>query len=281
VRKAFLTGCTVAALSCAAVAQTPPACDELCAAQSEKTNPYLRLTPEKLFEQARSLDRRMAAGRQPDKAEFMDIFVALGRLATSNPEAKQLQDSLEERNRRAAKQSLAEIKDERARRQLQAIDEISECTGDKYKNHHSERGRRVMAQTPPEDRTETFMKYIEILAMADQGDKDLGEVYANLDRLAMAERFTRELKAARPGTGDVSGIVARYCTGRGEPRIGMTQLEVEQDTTWCVPAAINETITAGHSRQQAVFYGDRLGSGGNTGYLYFEDGKLVAIQRRN
>jgi hypothetical protein len=179
----------------------------------------------------------MAAGRQPDKAEFMDVFVALGRLATSNPEAKRLQDSLEERNHQAAKQSLAEIKDERARRQLQAIDAISDCTGDKYKNRHSECGRRVMAQTPPADRSETFMKYIEILAMADQNNKALGEVYANFDRLAKSERFTRELKAAKPGTGEVSAIVERYCTGRGEPRIGMTQLEVAQEAARGAAAA--------------------------------------------
>ena len=208
-RKAFLTGWTVAALSCAAVAQTPPACDELCAAQSEKTNPYLRLTPEKLFERARLLESKMAAGRQTDIAEFMDILVALGRLARSNPEAKRLEDSLEERSHRAAKQSLAEIKDERVRRQLQAIDEISECRAHKYKNHHSDCGRRVMAQTPPEDRTESFVKWTEMLATADQNEKDLGHIFATFDRLGRSERFDRELKAATLGTGEVSAIVAQ------------------------------------------------------------------------
>ena len=46
--------------------------------------------------------------------------------------------------------------------------------------------------------------------------------------------------------------------------------------TGCTVAALSCAAVA-----QTIFYGDRLGSGGNTGYLYFEDGKLVVIQRRN
>jgi hypothetical protein len=100
-----------------------------------------------------------------------------------------------------------------------------------------------------------------------------------LDRGIRAENFARDLKAAKSST-EMVGVVTRYCTGHGEPRIGMTQLEVQQDTPWCVPSSINETITAGGKRVQYVYYADQWGSGGNTGFLYFENGRLVAIQRR-
>jgi hypothetical protein len=212
---------------------------------------------------------------QQTRAEHGEII----RIMTGTAAIEDKNDAKDDADERAGVHR--EIKDERVRRQLQAIDEISDCRANKYKNHHSDCGRRVMAQTPPEDRTEAFVKWTEMLATADQNDKDIGHIFATFDRLGRSERFDRELKAATPGTGETLPIVARYCTGRGEPRIGMTWLEVEQDTTWCIPSAINETITAGRTRQQAVFYGDRPGSGGNTGYLYFEDGKLVAIQRRN
>jgi hypothetical protein len=104
-------------------------------------------------------------------------------------------------------------------------------------------------------------------------------VYALLDRRIRSEQFDRDLKAAKSST-EILGVVTRYCTGHGELRIGMTALEVQQDTTWCVPSSINETITAGGKREQDVYYHDRWGSGGNTGFLYFENGRLVAIQRR-
>jgi hypothetical protein len=40
----------------------------------------------------------------------------------------------------------------------------------------------------------------------------------------------------------------------------------------CAPDHINSTTTQMHDREQWVYGGD---------YLYFEDGTLVAIQRRN
>jgi hypothetical protein len=262
------------AMSCDALSQISPACVDpptVCAAGSEKTNPYLRLTREKLFEQAKSVDRRMAAGEQVDIAEFLNTFVALGRLAESNAEAKRLQDGLQERSRRAAKQSLAEIKDERARHQLQAIDEISDCTDSKHKHHHSECGQRVIAQTPPEDRTKTLMDYVKTLATEDESDRVSDEITARSDRETWGEQFVRDVKAAK-SLAEISAVKTRYCTGRGEPRIGMTMLEVEHDTTWCMPSAVNETITASGKRVQHVYHGDEAGSGGNNGNLYYEKG---------
>ena len=57
----------------------------------------------------------------------------------------------------------------------------------------------------------------------------------------------------------------------GKPKIGMTKAEAFK--TWCEPWTVNTTETAGGTREQWV-YKDR-------GYLYFENGVLVAIQRTN
>jgi hypothetical protein len=80
---------------------------------------------------------------------------------------------------------------------------------------------------------------------------------------------------------DMAAWVARYCAARGEPRIGMTEWEVVASTTWCLPSHINDTETAGHTRRQLVYRSNVAGSGGHDGYLYFENGRLVAIQRQN
>jgi hypothetical protein len=135
-----------------------------------------------------------------------------------------------------------------------------------------------MAEVPVELRSETFMKWVDILANADRSDRELDKYYALLDRRIRAENFVRDLKAAK-SLPEMRDVVTRYCTGRGELRIGMADLEVQQDTSWCVASSINETITAGGKRVQAVFSADKLGSGRNTGFLYFENGRLVAIQR--
>jgi hypothetical protein len=252
-----------------------------CEASQEDTNPYLRLPPGEVIELAKSLDNGLAAGNFPSKKEFLNTYVALQRIGNKTPqyaEAQRLLESISKRSRRAAQQAVAEIKDDAVRNQLQSVDKISVCTDDKYKNDHSECGRRVMAEVPVEHRSKTFMDYVDILAKSDQTDREREKTYALLNRGIGAESFARDLKAAKSST-DMLGVVTRYCTGHGEPRIGTTQLEVQQDTHWCVPSSINETITAGGKRVQYVYSADQWGSGGNTGFLYFENGRLVAIQR--
>lgn len=53
-------------------------------------------------------------------------------------------------------------------------------------------------------------------------------------------------------------------------------------TDWCFPVSAHETITAGHIRRQLVYHaeigGERWGHG-YEGYLYFDDGCLVTIQK--
>jgi hypothetical protein len=101
-----------------------------------------------------------------------------------------------------------------------------------------------------------------------------------LDRHIWWEKFTKDIKAAP--LSDKAAVIRQYCTGRGNPRIGMDWLEVRHDTSWCIPSAVNRTTTAAGSREQDVYRANDLGSGGNTGYLYYdENGRLVAIQTRN
>jgi hypothetical protein len=57
----------------------------------------------------------------------------------------------------------------------------------------------------------------------------------------------------------------------GHPAIGMSELEAMEE--WCFPDHINTTQTASGTREQWVYP--------NRGYLYFENGRLVAIQRSN
>jgi hypothetical protein len=154
------------------------------------------------------------------------------------------------------------------RRQNAAFDKIFACTDEKYKHHHSECGRRVLAQVPVENRSKAFMDTVDLLAKADELDSALDKTYALFDRRIRAEQFTRDLKAAK-SSAEMLGVVTRYCTGHGELHIGMTQLEVQEDTTWCVPSEINETITAGTKRQQEVYYADRWGSGAAGGIPAF------------
>lgn len=61
----------------------------------------------------------------------------------------------------------------------------------------------------------------------------------------------------------------------GKPEIGMTKDEAVK--AWCQPWRVNTDQTAFGVREQWV-YGEE---GYTRGYLYFENGRLVAIQRRN
>jgi hypothetical protein len=53
-------------------------------------------------------------------------------------------------------------------------------------------------------------------------------------------------------------------------RIGMTAKQVRTSTNWGEPASVNRTMVSGHTHEQWV-YGDRQ-------YLYFDNGRLTAIQ---
>lgn len=59
--------------------------------------------------------------------------------------------------------------------------------------------------------------------------------------------------------------------------IGMSAEEVRGDTEWGPPFHINRTQTAFGTREQWVY---KWPDGGFLGFLYFENGRLVAIQRQ-
>jgi hypothetical protein len=85
------------------------------------------------------------------------------------------------------------------------------------------------------------------LVRLDEGDR---LIYASGTMKSEAHAWTRERKCA------------------GEPRIGMTEIEARE--AWCRPDHVNSTETLGRTREQWVFY--------RRGYLYFDNGRLVAIQ---
>ena len=82
--------------------------------------------------------------------------------------------------------------------------------------------------------------------------------------------FRRTLADTQESRRKRAAIEAKYCTG-GELRIGIDGGAAIR--AWCFPAHTNTTETLGGMREQWV-YRDR-------GYLYFENGRLVAIQRSN
>jgi hypothetical protein len=103
------------------------------------------------------------------------------------------------------------------------------------------------------------------------------------DPKVTAARFSAKLQreqdkseaefAARRAEDDARQARWREKCAAGKPEIGMTRAEVIK--VWCQPWAVNATETALGTREQWVYrHPDR-------GYLYFEDGRRVAIQRRN
>jgi opacity protein-like surface antigen len=78
-----------------------------------------------------------------------------------------------------------------------------------------------------------------------------------------------------------NALIARNraaCAAKPEASIGMTETEVRA-SKWGSPTAVNTTELASGERAQWVYeYGPCQG-GAKRGYLYFANGKLVAIQR--
>ena len=68
--------------------------------------------------------------------------------------------------------------------------------------------------------------------------------------------------------GEIRKLEKERC-GTGPARLGMTTDEAIH-TSWCFPDKTNTTETAGHFHEQWVY--------GSRGYLYFENGRLTAIQ---
>lgn len=82
--------------------------------------------------------------------------------------------------------------------------------------------------------------------------------------------FAAYMRRSQAQQAEMRTLRAKVCNG-GALRIGNS--EIEAIHAWCYPDHRNTTETAHGTREQWV-YPDR-------GYLYFEDGRLVAIQRRN
>lgn len=88
------------------------------------------------------------------------------------------------------------------------------------------------------------------------------------DRKA-AESAEREARAQRDAA--ARAIAARAARARlPSPRIGMTDRQVLEGTSWGAPLEINSTITGRSITQQWVYPGRN--------FLYFRDGALTSIQ---
>lgn len=149
--------------------------------------------------------------------------------------------------------------------------------------HHHEcaiREEAKLAQQAREERGEFIRQTIELAAKLDKTDASEHEI----DRIDATRKMREERQAQFDAIKTLDGLAAwaaRYCSAHGEPRVGMTEMEVRESTTWCLPSSINETVTADHTRRQYVFHKDTPGSGGHDGFLYFENSRLVAIQRHD
>jgi hypothetical protein len=85
-----------------------------------------------------------------------------------------------------------------------------------------------------------------------------------------------QLKKDRAAIDAKYGRINRCISGLDNLRIGMTEQEAKPIIA-CVPLPkVNTTETTGGMRKQVVLYFDETWV---VGYLYFEDGRLVAIQR--
>jgi hypothetical protein len=100
------------------------------------------------------------------------------------------------------------------------------------------------------------------------------KIYKMYVRLPSEEWQTKDLFGGKSNDRtiliSVLNDIEKRCAA-GRPQIGMTRLEAYLG--WCRPYSFNTTETAAGVREQWV-YEDR-------GYLYFENGRLVAIQRGN
>ena len=63
--------------------------------------------------------------------------------------------------------------------------------------------------------------------------------------------------------------------GKGPARIGMTTSEAIH-TDWCFPDKIDTTEIAGHVHEQWIYQNSHDST---RGYLYFDNGRLTAIQK--
>ena len=253
--------------------------------------------PDKTIEQGRSIDNRLAEGGVTGigENELGDTLRALQAIREGTPqyaEARRLEESIEQRVRREAQQAAREVG-------LPVIDDVRDCGRLKFEHQHAACFDREYAKLPKQDRERLESGDLanydlaglrEALVQADRSERELDAAFAGAARAGAVhvDEATRTeaynvLRAARSPK-ELSVARARFCAlGHGEPEIGMTEDEAIR-TSWCVPIHFNETVTAGHIRRQYVYGPDFIGEYqvGNTheGHLYFEDGRLVAIQRR-
>lgn len=94
--------------------------------------------------------------------------------------------------------------------------------------------------------------------------------------------ITTAVNAACKNTQDAAWIAClqKECAAGIEPQIGMTPEEAAK-SKWCFPSRRYTTTTASGTSEQWAYeriFDGRKSTGVN-GYLFFDNGKLIAIQR--
>jgi hypothetical protein len=163
------------------------------------------------------------------------------------------------------------------------VTRIEHCSYEEFRLKHLLCFDREITKLPPEQRTGHFLpERRTIMVSLDRQDRDLDALFA---RLKLQERQDGELAAIKGAKTfrELSAMVRSFCADRhAEPQIGMTESQVKMTTSWCYPTTFNETVTANHVSRQYVYHREDSGerwANGHEGYLYFTDGRLVAIQR--
>jgi hypothetical protein len=109
------------------------------------------------------------------------------------------------------------------------------------------------ARANAEAKKEEARRQAEIDESLRKSERDLSAWQAKAARTLARDRAAREALARKPGV-----------------RLGMTPAEVINASSWGRPLEIHRTITAGRTSEQWVY--------GLRSYLYFDSGRLTAIQ---
>jgi hypothetical protein len=163
------------------------------------------------------------------------------------------------------------------------LDRVLNCIDEAFHGQHAICFDRAVVKLSAEGRDKLGRQdFRQNLAQLDQSERRTDEAFAKAERRESEEAREKAAVAATKSPAELAAVIRNLCAGRhGDPEIGTTENEAV-GTSWCYPIKTNETISAGHVRRQFVYHAKHLGeqwANGREGYLYFENGRLVAIQR--
>jgi hypothetical protein len=164
------------------------------------------------------------------------------------------------------------------------LENVHHCSDNSFRRQHQACFRRELAKVPSEQREKAYVAEFVAKMPPLQAETDRLEREA-LARDARMEQLTLDLVRTSKNAAELAQVAIKVwaaCAGHHDKlQIGMTEDEA-MGTDWCFPFSAHETITAGHVRRQLVYHteigGEQWGNG-DEGFLYFDDGRLVAIEK--